>query len=439
MTFIQEKTPWVNVRDFGASPTASAANNSAAFSKALLAISGTGGVLRVPAGNYTIDAVSGSITPPSNTGLWFDVGATVTVETNNQATYAAILIDNVSNVHVWGGEIVGDRYSHTGVTGFSGNGIFVAGSSDVTIEDGYIRNCWGDGIHIDSSVNESANVSIFSVRCDRNRRNGISCVSCAGLVIQGCQLTNSGGGNVAWSNSGINMEFLDPVHHISNVTINDCDISGNSGWGIRIEPNSWEVNLTNIQISNNHVSGCGSDGPISRSQVYVCGLYTNLIVEGNHLEDLGGVTADVLYLSHTMGSRVVNNRIEGGTSTGIFCNNVFSSIIEGNYIGSAGKVGLVFGGQDDVASGNYFWNNGTALDVSHCEHIWNPTTSVRNIITENRFQRSGGGGGPCPAYCVRNEADAVVIAHNLAYFGSTSAFLLDTGVGTIQWSGNPFM
>ena len=114
---------WAKVTDYGASPTASAATNSAAFTAAFAALGATGGVIRVPPGEYTIDAVTGSVTPLSNTGLWFDEGAVLVVEPNNQDIYHAIMIQDVSNVRIWGVEISGDWASHTGVTGQWGRGI----------------------------------------------------------------------------------------------------------------------------------------------------------------------------------------------------------------------------------------------------------------------------------------------------------------------------
>lgn len=118
------------------------------------------------------------------------------------------------------GQIIGDKFTHTGTEGEWGMGVRITNAKNVTVSDITIKNCWGDCIYINR---QSKNVVIDGCCLDHGRRQGISVICADGVTIRKCLITNVGGTNPQY---GIDIEpnAKDYVDHvkIENVTIDKC-------------------------------------------------------------------------------------------------------------------------------------------------------------------------------------------------------------------------
>lgn len=186
----------VNVKDYGAKGDAST-DDTAAIQKAIdYAYSKNIATVYIPDGTYMVNPDT-SIRLKSNLKLELSSNAVIKSKSSVNEYYNIILILEANNVEISGGKIIGDRYNHSGSSGEWGAGIGVLGSSNITISNMYISDCWGDGIFIgeawDKAPNYSQSVTIQGVTCDNNRRQGISVISVKGLLVKDCVLCNTNG------------------------------------------------------------------------------------------------------------------------------------------------------------------------------------------------------------------------------------------------------
>jgi parallel beta-helix repeat protein len=185
-------------------------------------------VVRVPAGNYEIDALNGFIRMKS--GITLDLtGSTLQIIPNGEHAkyYWAIHVYAANNVHIKGGLIYGERDQHLGPSGEDvggyGVGIFVAGwSTNVTIEGVVCTNHFGDGVlvHDANAVRVEGNV------CDGNRRNGMSVISVNGIHVADNTFSNNGG---TQPECGIDFECDIDAQSISNALVERNKFFGNAG------------------------------------------------------------------------------------------------------------------------------------------------------------------------------------------------------------------
>src|SRR3546814_8527970 len=108
--------------------------------------------------------------------LQMDPGAKRCAKRTGSDEYDVLLVDNVHDVEISGGKIIGERDDHAGTEGESGHGIRVRGSKRVTIRDIRISKCWGDGITVGpkpvwkAPYIVSQDVALAEVGCTRNGR-----------------------------------------------------------------------------------------------------------------------------------------------------------------------------------------------------------------------------------------------------------------------------
>ena len=191
---------------------------------------------------YLLDFLIGPVQPvcldvQSNTKIEIEKGAVITIPPTNEGRYYIFQIDKKENVTIVGGEIIGDKLAHTGVTGEQGFGIGIRGSKNVTIDNVNIKQCWGDGIVIgrsyDNTVNYCDTVRIINTTCDNNRRQGISVTSCRNLWITDCILKNTNG---TAPQAGIDLEPDQAYEALENINIINLKTENNSGAGILVAP-----------------------------------------------------------------------------------------------------------------------------------------------------------------------------------------------------------
>ncbi len=228
------------------------ANDTAALQKAVDAMAGKGGTVRVPAGTYMVDALT-SVYLKSNMTLSMDSGATLKAIPNSATNYGVLRISGVSNVNVVGGTIQGERAYHTGTGGEWGHGIVVSNNSQHVVIEGLVaRDCWGDGVDIAGATD----VTLCSVTADNNRRQGMSITSVNGMVVRNCTFKNTHG---TLPEDGLDIE-PNSGDTVNNVLITGCTFSGNSGFGLEVgvpislTGKAW---VTAIVVDGNTANGNG--------------------------------------------------------------------------------------------------------------------------------------------------------------------------------------
>lgn len=172
-------------------------------------------------GAYTVEAKheeDACLTVCSNTEMVLN--GSITLMPNSFLTCDVIRLEGENIILRGKGQVVGDKFTHTGTEGEWGMGIRISNAKNVTVAGLTIKNCWGDCIYINK---QSKNVVIDGCRLDHGRRQGISVICADGVTIRKCVITNVGGTNPQY---GIDIEpnAKDYVDHvkIERVTIDKC-------------------------------------------------------------------------------------------------------------------------------------------------------------------------------------------------------------------------
>lgn len=171
---------------------------------------------------------------PSHTTLDL-TDATLVLEPNDNEIYNLIVLDQVQNVTITGGHLIGDRDNHTYEAGKShewGFGVRIISSQDITIKEMTIEGMTGDAIIL----------SLYgSVLGDETN-------ACRNILISDCELHNC-------RRQGISVIHASDVEICNNTIYN---IYGtNPQFGIDIEPEvDYGCFARNISIHNNYISDC---------------------------------------------------------------------------------------------------------------------------------------------------------------------------------------
>lgn len=208
-----------------------------------------GGTVVLPKGTYLINSLK-SVVLKDNITLEFKDGAILQSLPNGEERYEIVKIMDVKNVALIGDvRIIGERNEHLGTTGEWGFGISIIGSENITIENAYISDCWGDGIYIGSSEkkNYSKYVEITNPTLENNRRQGISVISVKGLKITDPTINNTNG---TAPQSGIDIEPNFSTEYLKDIKIENLNTSNNQGYGLQIYLLNYKgsENPVNIEI-----------------------------------------------------------------------------------------------------------------------------------------------------------------------------------------------
>lgn len=200
----------------------------------------------IPDGEYLINAGNNpaidGIQLNDNIHLNLSDKAILRAIPNKQDRYYIVTLNGVSNVEISGGVIEGDRKEHIGTTGEWGYGLAVLGSSNITIRDININDCWGDGILVSRS---SKNILIERAICDNNRRQGMSVISVNELIVKESIFKNTNG---TAPQSGIDLEPDNTSNQVKNILIENCKFLNNAGLGLHMYGKHGPVN--NIKVVN---------------------------------------------------------------------------------------------------------------------------------------------------------------------------------------------
>ncbi|MCL1634893.1 right-handed parallel beta-helix repeat-containing protein [Luteimonas sp. SX5] len=249
-----------NVRNYGAVGNG-VADDTAAFQAAINSLPSAGGTVEVPAGTYRIDAVT-SVKLRSYMHLKLAQDAKIVAKPNSAERYNILYVNKVRDVEISGGQIIGERSGHNGTTGEWGHGIFVRGSSNVTIRDTHISKCWGDGLVVagadmwQAPAQRSSNVFVANIVSTGNRRQAMSIGYVNDLKVYDSEFSNSNG---ATPQCGIDIE-PENGNTSYKVLFENCLVRGNARYGMLLYKGSQGVTIRNCIVENN-----GSCGIVTRN------------------------------------------------------------------------------------------------------------------------------------------------------------------------------
>lgn len=248
-------------------------------------------------GRYKVEALcekDACLSVCSNTEMVLD--GSITLMPNSFSMCDVIRLEGENIILRGKGQIVGDKFTHTGTEGEWGMGVKITNAKNIRVSDLTIKECWGDCIYINK---QSKNVLIDGCYLDNGRRQGISVVCADGVTIRNCTITNVGGTNPQYA---IDIEpnskdYVDNVKienvtiykckggittkgrikdrkriQIGSVYIADCDISSTKRIPVRLRT-SKKVTVRNCKIRS----------PWDLNAVYVDEI-DHIIVEGNTIE-----------------------------------------------------------------------------------------------------------------------------------------------------------
>lgn len=211
--------------------------------------------VRIPAGNYKIDAGK-SIVLPSNSSLILSPNTNLNVIPNKLGSYRVFKIKNVENVKISGGKISGDKYTHLGNTGEWGMGVEIRDSQNISISNMSIDKMWGDAIYVGTyGKNSTYNIKLSNIKMDDNRRQGLTIISVDTLNARNLRATNTSG---AKPSGGIDIEPNNGTGTVKNITLENIVTSNNAGPGIQIGLSRYNNSKTPVSIKINNHTDTGS-------------------------------------------------------------------------------------------------------------------------------------------------------------------------------------
>lgn len=199
---------------------------------------------------------TGGIIVPSN--VYIHNKATIKEIANPYEKTSMFYLENVNNITIDGGKLIGDVRTHLGTKGEWGIGIYPIGSKNVTIKNIEICEFWGDGIDVQSLysdyINKSTeghceNIIIDNVICKNNRRQGISIEAVKGITIKNSEFSGTGSIQYTAPGAGINIEPWHNAQIVTNIRIENCKIYNNKFAILYIprkQKESYTVILNNI-------------------------------------------------------------------------------------------------------------------------------------------------------------------------------------------------
>lgn len=235
----------------------------------------------LPDGVYMIDATV-SVKPKIGQTLVLADNAVLKCIPTAATNFDVIKIENVADVTIKGGKIVGEKDEHLVTTGEFGYGIAIYNSQRVTIDGCEIYNHWGDAVCIISkNINDKAyeeyacrDIVVKNAYLHKCRRQGISVVGCIGFLADNVDIQGIAG---TAPQSGIDFEAGIDKHwndgcEVRNTTIKDCvaGIFANSRTrnviidGCTILNNSTFRQSETIEIRNSKLHRFGVGGNVSR-------------------------------------------------------------------------------------------------------------------------------------------------------------------------------
>ncbi|AUO79576.1 hypothetical protein BSP10_173 [Bacillus phage BSP10] len=368
----------------------------------------------VPEGLYLIDAVStvgslpeygGGLMFPSNIEVIFHERALFQVAPNSSTGYACFNLENVENVTLRGGTIIGDRYEHDYVTDGVpdkrkthewGHGIHIRGCRNITVENATVMNCTGDNIWVpskgmmnweDSTYIPSEGITIRKCILIRGRRNNLATNGCLGMNVDDCDFIEAGGDTIGPA-FGIDLEgFAEnsiKYDHPYEINITNCRFKRNGKGALNINVTG-KVHATNNFSDDVFNYGFSTDSTISN----------NTITNETGIDKPYGIDSIRKSSSETGNRTIITGNQIRGFATGI-CARGVGVIVSQNYLEDISSVGINPYLSEDVMVANNTIN-------SDCLHVW-----VRNSVDVKVGNNKGKGAKNYYGIKVEDSSDVVV-------------------------------
>lgn len=194
-------------------------------------------------------------------------GAEIRSIATSSRIYSMLNISNKNNIKIVGGTITGDRNNHIGVLGEWGYGISIVASSNITLDNIWVQNCWGDGIYIGEAGTEpSTNIVLNNCTSHNNRRNGIAITNARDVTFFGGRYINTNGTEPQF---GVDIEVDAKESYLDNINLYNVYTGGNVSGGIQIVPHF--MNGTSKHCNINIFGGKSENDGTHGSVVFVNG------------------------------------------------------------------------------------------------------------------------------------------------------------------------
>jgi parallel beta-helix repeat protein len=322
--------------------------------------------LRVPDGTYIIDPVGtdsgdgGRIRIPSNFEIVFSPNAILKSKVVSSGYYAVLAVKNVSNVTIRGGTIIGDRSTTNKASGNNGFGIHIISSTNVKVYDTSVKDCWGDGIKIGTlgtDITPNQDIVVAYCTADNNRRNGIAVTCAKNVLIHRCISKNTNG---TLPESGIDIEASASNQPVENVTVSNCTITDNNGFGIDVIDCDYTV------VKHNYVKNNISGQLRTQYHAFDSTFIGNIFLSNN-------ANPCLTLLASTHDLLISNNTIYAGTGNAImFGTDCIAVKVSSNKIYGTG-------------------GNAPLINLSMPSGTW--SSAMKNVVIENNHIEYSNGSG----------------------------------------------
>lgn len=310
----------INVKWFGAKGDG-VSNDTQAINNALdYAYQNNYGMVFIPNGTYMVDgtdssasgnylSTSGGIELKSGINIFMEEKAILKIITNSQTKYVLFRGYGVENITIFGGNLIGDRDTHSSTTGEWGYGISLLGSNNITIDNVDVSNFWGDGLNLQvlstAGSDPCKNITIRNVNSHNNRRQAMSIESGLNIFIENSSFSSTNGTN---PQCGVDIEPWDKNNIVDGVTFNNCVFKDNINAGLLVMGGAViNVNINHCDFSNNLSSGA-SNGQLT---TYLATEKGNITISNNIFRN----------------SKLDGIRISGGRNYNIYGNLVQQGIL----------------------------------------------------------------------------------------------------------------
>lgn len=192
-----------------------------------------------PSGTFLIDpgesdhvplGDTGGIQLRSNTSLILSDSTVIKSKPMSSKGYNIIGGNQVVNVVIIGGLLVGDRDNHIGTEGEYGHGINLMSCKNVIVKDVTVSNCWGDGFYVGGKDGASEDIRLENVVATNNRRQGLSVTHVDGMVIKNSEFSNTNGTS---PQAGIDIEPNNNEKTV-NILMENIICNNNETYGMQI-------------------------------------------------------------------------------------------------------------------------------------------------------------------------------------------------------------
>lgn len=228
-----------------------------------------GKTVYIPAGTYRVNTKIG-IKIRDNTNLVMSPNAKIKAIASEENHYEIFRLEDVDNVTISGGQIIGERYQHKGTGGEWGMGIRLDDATNVRISGVSISDCWGDGIYIGSEDDDEEgagcnNVIIENCHIANNRRNNLSIVCGNNITVNNCTFENANGTAPEF---GIDIEPNYPdINPCEQIVISNSTFIGNKGGSIGIMTASDDITVSGCVMDGMFLNYAGTNVDISNCSI----------------------------------------------------------------------------------------------------------------------------------------------------------------------------